>query len=114
MVEEAISWIPPMDIYEIGTSYVVTAELPGVELRNIKIEFSGLQFTIRGERHFSESCDRELYHSLEVQPGRFRRTFSLPEPVDRERVRMKLQDGLLHVTLPKAGGGESRSPRGNR
>jgi HSP20 family protein len=103
MVEEAISWIPPMDIYESGKNYIVCAELPGVELGNIKIEFSLLQFTIRGERRFEESCSQENYHSLEVQPGRFRRTFLLPEPVDKDRIQMDLCDGLLRVTLPKSG-----------
>ena len=113
MVEEAISWIPPMDIYESGKNYIVCAELPGVELGNIKIEFSELQFTIKGERRFEESCSQENYHSLEVQPGRFRRTFLLPEPVDKDRIQMELSDGLLRVTLPKSGKKNSRNLRSN-
>jgi HSP20 family protein len=113
MVEEAISWIPPMDIYESGKNYIVCAELPGVDLGNVSIEFSGLQFTIRGERRFEESCVQENYHSLEVQPGRFRRTFLLPESVDQDRILMELKDGLLRVTLPKSGKKKSSHSRSN-
>ena len=52
MVEDAITWIPPMDVYESGNSYILCAELPGVDLQDIQIEFSEMQFTIRGERRF--------------------------------------------------------------
>jgi HSP20 family protein len=113
MVEETISWIPPMDIYESEKNYIVCAELPGVNLENVKIEFDRLQFTIKGERRFEESCAQENYHSLEVQPGRFRRTFLLPELVDKDRIQMELRDGLLRVTLPKSVKKNSRHIRSN-
>jgi HSP20 family protein len=111
MVEAEISWIPPMDIYESEKNYIVCAELPGVDLRNVKIEFSGLQFTIKGSRQFEESCSQENYQSLEVQPGKFRRTFSLPEPVNKDEIQMELSDGLLSVTLPKQGSPDSKDLR---
>lgn len=113
MVEAEISWIPPMDIYESEKNYIVCAELPGVDLSNVKIEFSGLQFTIKGARQFEESCSPENYHSLEVQPGKFRRTFSLPEAVDQDGIQMELSDGLLRVTLPKYAKKNSRDLRSN-
>jgi HSP20 family protein len=113
MVEETISWIPPMDIYESEKNYIVCAELPGVDLDNVKFEFFGLQFTINGERRFKESCSQENYHSLEVQPGKFRRTFLLPEPVDKDQIHMELRDGLLRVTLPKSVKKNSRPLRRN-
>jgi HSP20 family protein len=113
MVEETISWIPPIDIYESEKNYIVCAELPGVDLSNVKIEFSGLQFTIKGARRFEESCSHENYHSLEVQPGKFHRTFSLPEAVDKDGIQMELSDGLLSVTLPKSGKKNSKDLRSN-
>lgn len=111
MVEDAITWIPPMDVYESVNSYVFYAELPGVDLQDIKIELSETQFTIHGERRFSSDCANENYQRLEGQRGRFHRTFSLLESVDSSRIQLEIKDGLLHVVLPKAGKGSRRSAR---
>jgi HSP20 family protein len=114
MIEDAVTWVPVMDVYEIDDNYVLNAELPGVERRNVTIEFSGLKFTIRGERRFDRVCAEECYHRLEGHRGRFHRTFSLPEPVDARRVKLDLKEGVLHVVLPKRGGTKNPSSRGNR
>ncbi len=109
MIDETVTWVPLMDVYEIDNDYVLNAELPGVERRDIKIDFSGLEVTIRGKRRTDPDCEHESYHRLEGHRGRFHRTFSLPEPIDRSRIQVDLQDGILHVVLPKSG-----SPRNNR
>jgi HSP20 family protein len=111
MIDETVTWVPAMDVYEIDNNYVLNAELPGVERRDIKIEFSGLEVTIRGEVKVKTDCCDECYERLEGHRGRFHRTFSLPEPVDRRRVRVDLKDGILNVVLPKSG---NRAARGNR
>jgi len=103
MIEDAVIWVPPMDIYELDNMYVVNAELPGVEKRDIRIQISGLELSIRGERKFDPICARESYERLEGHRGRFSRTFSLPEAVDHRRVKMELMNGVLHVILPKSG-----------
>ena len=108
---EAVTWVPSMDVYEIDNTYVVDAELPGVEQEDIKIDFSGMEVTIRGELKGHTDCGNESYHRLERHQGRFHRTFSLPEPVDRGRVTVELKDGILHVVLPKSG---SQTTRLNR
>ena len=102
MIDETITWVPPMDVFEIDDNYVLNAELPGVDSRDVKIEFSGLEVTIRGKRKVEVDCGHESYHRLEGHRGRFHRTFSLPEPIDRSRVEMDLKDGVLHIVLPKA------------
>jgi len=103
MLDETVTWVPPMDVYEFDNNYVLNAELPGVEPRDIKIDFSGLEITIRGKREVETDCGNESYHRLEGHRGRFHRTFSLPEPIDRSRVEITLKDGILRVVLPKAG-----------
>jgi len=111
MMDEAVTWVPPMDVYEMDNNYVLDAELPGVERSDIKIEFSGLELTVRGERKLHTGCGDESYHRLEGHRGRFHRTFSLPEPVDQSRVKLDLKDGILHLVLPKAGSQPSRGSR---
>ncbi len=110
-MDETVTWVPPMDVYEMGNNYILNAELPGVERRDIKIEFSGLEVTIRGERKPDADCGSESYHRLEGHRGRFHRTFSLPEPVDRSAIEVDLKDGILHIVLPKS---INPSSRGNR
>ena len=73
MTDEAVTWVPPMDVYEMDNNYVLDAELPGVERRDIKIEFSGLELTVRGERKLHAGCGDESYHRLEGHRGRFHR-----------------------------------------
>ena len=104
MIDETVTWVPPMDVYEIDNDFVLDAELPGVHRRDIIIEFSGQEVTVRGKRQIESGCDSQSYHRLEGHRGRFHRTFSLPEPVDRSRVQVNLKDGILHVVLPKSGG----------
>ena len=112
MSGDTVTWIPPMDLYESGGDYVLTAEVPGVERCDIKLEFSGCKIRVRGQRRRDAACTRECYHRLEGHRGRFERTFALPEPVDRKRVRLELRDGLLHLVLPKSGRGGGRRSNG--
>jgi HSP20 family protein len=113
MVNDSLTWIPPMDVYEIDNNYILNAEVPGVERCDIEVAFSGLEFTVRGERKFDPTCARENYQRIEGHRGRFQRTFSLPEPVDSKRMQLELRKGVLRIVLPKAGGAKNRS-RGGR
>ena len=100
---DTISWTPPVDIYETDDAYYLTAELPGVERPDIKIEVTGSELSIRGERRFLPPCAEENYHRLETVRGRFRRTFTLPDKLNSEAITANLKDGVLEVRLPKAG-----------
>jgi HSP20 family protein len=104
---DTVSWIPPVDIYETGDSYILTAELPGVEQPDIKIEVTGSELTIRGERRFLPPCAAENYHRLETVRGRFLRTFTLPDKLNSDGITANFKDGVLEVRLPKAGSGRS-------
>jgi HSP20 family protein len=98
---DALSWSPPIDIYETDDSFVVTVEIPGVEGNDVRVEVSGSELSVSGNRGFDAVCSKESYHRLEGVRGRFRRSFSLPEPLDSARVTANLKDGVLRVVLPK-------------
>jgi len=98
---DAFSWSPPVDIYETDDSFVVTVEIPGVEPNDVRVEVSGSELSISGNRGFDAVCSKESYHRLEGVRGRFRRSFSLPEPLDIARVTANLKDGVLRVVLSK-------------
>ena len=103
---DAPGWTPPVDLYETSGAFVLTAELPGLARDDIEIHAEESRIVIRGERGGHVPC--EQYHRVERGHGRFSRAFLLPEPIDVESVAADLKDGLLTITIPKAGGRGAR------
>lgn len=104
---DAPGWTPPVDLFETAGAFVLTAELPGLSRDQIDIHAEESRITIRGERSASQvPC--EQFHRVERGHGRFSRAFLLPEPIDVEAVTADLKEGLLTVTIPKAGGRGAR------
>jgi HSP20 family protein len=104
---DAPGWTPPVDLYENASTFVLTAELPGLTRDQIDIQAEGNRIVIRGERAAHDaSC--EQYHRVERGHGRFSRSFILAEAIDVDRITADLRDGLLTLTLPKDGRGARR------
>jgi HSP20 family protein len=104
---DAPGWTPPVDLYETSGAYTLTAEVPGLSRDQVDIHAEESRVVIRGER--SEApLQCEQYHRVERGHGRFSRAFVLPEPIEVEGVTADLKDGVLTVTLPKAGGRGAR------
>lgn len=94
-------WTPAVDIQETPDQYIVTAEVPGMSRDDLDIRVHDGRITIAGvRRERPRQC--EQYHRVERGHGSFSRTFSLPVPVDSDRVTADLRDGVLTVTCPKA------------
>jgi HSP20 family protein len=104
---DAPGWTPPVDLYETAATFVLTAELPGLQRDAIEIHAEESRIVIRGERA-SGQVPCEQYHRVERGHGRFSRAFVLPEPIDIESVTADFADGVLTVTIPKAGGRGAR------
>jgi HSP20 family protein len=104
---DAPGWTPSVDLFETAASFVLSAEVPGLSRDEIEIHAEESRIVIRGDRTGGQvPC--EQYHRVERGHGRFSRAFNLPEPIDVESVSADLKDGVLTVTLPKAGGRGSR------
>jgi HSP20 family protein len=104
---DAPGWTPPVDLYETSGGFVLIAELPGLGRDQIEIHAEEGRLVIRGDRATGQvPC--EQYHRVERGHGRFSRAFLLPEPIDVDGVVADLKDGLLTVTIPKAGGRGAR------
>ena len=95
-------WVPPVDLHETATAYVITAELPGLKREDLSIEMHDGHITISGVRAEREAVC-EQYHRVERGHGAFSRSFNLPVPVDADRISAELHDGVLTVTCPKSG-----------
>lgn len=100
-------WVPPVDLVESETAYVLTLEVPGMTRAQITLEVSDSDLTIRGARP-CETCCPERYDQLERGQGPFSRVFRFPTPVEAASVTADLVDGVLTITLPKAPGSGRR------
>lgn len=97
-----VGWSPAVDIHDAGDSFILTAEIPGVEEADIDLEVVGEALVLSGERIPNTSEKVDCYHRVERPEGPFRRVFRLPDEVDPAGIRAEYRDGLLTVCLPKA------------
>jgi HSP20 family protein len=95
-------FMPPVDIEETETEFVVKADLPDVKKDEIKIHVQEGVLAIEGERKHTKEEKGKRFHKVEREYGRFVRRFALPIELDAEKVHAEFKDGVLTVTLPKA------------
>ncbi len=99
---------PPLNAWEEADALHVEAELPGLNLSDLEIYVTGgNQLTIKGRRQ-QPAPEKAVWHREERNFGEFSRVLTLPYPVDADKVEARFDNGVLHVTLPKA---ESARPR---
>lgn len=94
--------IPKMDIAETETGYEVTADLPGVEEKDVDVSVVEGVLRIKGERKSEKEEKKKNYHRTERSFGRFERAIALPEGVDQDKIAATFKQGVLHVVLPKS------------
>jgi HSP20 family protein len=90
-----------MNVSETDKEVRITAELPGVTEQDIHVSLDDDVLTIRGEKKFERTDEKETFHFVECSYGTFQRSLRLPFPVDPEQVRAHFENGVLTVTLPK-------------
>lgn len=99
---------PKVDISESKGSYKLTAELPGLDEKDIEISVTGRMLSIRGEKREERDVDEKDYHLTERSYGSFRRSFTLPEGVDPEQIDASFKKGVLTISLPKSAEAKSK------
>lgn len=95
------SFNPRVDVTENGKEVRITAELPGVEEKDVEVSLSGDAITIKGEKREEKEEKGEEQYRLERSYGAFRRSFPLPCEVDADKATASFKKGVLTVTLPK-------------
>jgi len=95
------TWLPSVDISETKDNFVVKAELPGLEAKDVNVSISGDVLTIKGEKKTEEEEKDEHYHCVERYSGSFQRVFQLPSGVKTDMIEATFDKGVLIVTLPK-------------
>ena len=94
--------MPRVDVVDRDNEVVVRAELPGIAKDDIEVSVSDDTLTIKGHSRHEETKEDGDYHRREIRTESVSRTVALPGPVDGNRARAQLKDGMLEITLPKA------------
>jgi HSP20 family protein len=95
-------FMPRVDVRETDEAIQVTAELPGMDEKDIDISLSHEALTLKGEKkEESEEKNKDHFH-VERRYGSFQRTIPLPAEIDEGKVEAEFKKGLLRITLPKS------------
>lgn len=100
-VVEAGEWFPTLDVSETKNEYVLKAELPGIDPKDIDISLTNDLLTIKGEKKQEKEEKEENYHVIERSYGSFTRSVRLPGQVQSDKINAAFKNGVLKVTLPK-------------
>ena len=92
---------PAVDIVEKDNAYEITADLPGIDEKNVEVQVSNGNLTIKGEKREEKEEKKKDYYLQERHFGSFERTFGVPEGVDADKIEANFKKGVLTVTLPK-------------
>jgi HSP20 family protein len=93
--------LPAVDITEKDKSFEITAELPGMDQKNIELKLSNGNLIIKGEKKEDKEEKRKGYYLSERHYGSFERVFNLPKGVDAEKIEASFSKGVLSISLPK-------------
>jgi HSP20 family protein len=99
---EKADWHPRVDIIETEKAYIVKAELPEVEKKDIDISVNQGLLTIRGERKREKEEKSKRFHRIERSYGNFSRSFRFPNEIEEDKIEADFKDGVLQITLPKS------------
>jgi HSP20 family protein len=97
----SVAWVPRVDIHEEKDRFVVLADVPGVDPKNIDITAENGVLTVRGERRSEKRETDTGYERVERVSGAFLRRFTLPEGANTDSIKAKQTNGVLEVTIPK-------------
>jgi len=94
-------WIPAMDLVETDADFVLRADLPGTDEKDVKIELEDRVLTISGERKAEHEERKAGYYRVERASGAFSRTLTLPEGIEPSGIKATFDKGVLQVRIPK-------------
>ncbi len=93
---------PPVNLYEMESEYLVTAELPGTSAENLELSVSDGVLTLKGKRPAPAGVADEQFRRHERVWGSWERSMNIPERVQEEKVSAEFTDGILKIHFPKA------------
>jgi HSP20 family protein len=97
-----LAWGMPLDVIENEEAYLVKANIPGIDPKDIEITFTNNVLTIKGEVKSEEEVNETRYHMRERRFGAFSRSISLGDRINSDKIAAAYENGVLTLSLPKA------------
>ncbi len=98
---QAVNWVPPVNVHEDKENVYVEAQLPGIDMDDVKISVTDHTLQLRGERKGEREENTEHYHVREARYGSFARSFRFPNYANLEEATATYDKGVLAVKVPK-------------
>jgi len=95
------TWMPAMELADTGDNFVLKAQLPGIDPKDIDVQVTRESISISGERRYENTDEKSGYVRSEFRYGKFHRVLSLPAHIQNDSVQAEYKDGILMLTLPK-------------
>lgn len=92
---------PDFEVLERADSFLIKADLPGVQEKDLEISCTGNRVTVSGHREEEKRTEGETYYTSERSYGSFSRSFMLPENADLDHAAAGFKDGVLELSIPK-------------
>jgi len=93
---------PRLNVEENENAWVISAELPGVDKNDVKVNYQDNVLTISGEKKFEKEDKNKNYHRVERSYGKFSRSLNINSAVVADKIDASYKDGVLNILLPKA------------
>jgi HSP20 family protein len=95
------AWVPAVELHDNGSEFLLRAEIPGVEAKDLDIQVTQDAVSIAGEHRYEKHSQSNAKVHSEFRYGNFVRVVPLPSKVQNQQVKADLKDGILILTLPK-------------
>lgn len=90
-----------MNVGETDKAYVIEAELPGFEEKDVELTLKDGVLTLSGERRHEEEAKDRTFHRIERSYGSFTRSLQLPSDADEGRIEAHMRNGVLEIEIGK-------------
>ena len=100
--EKLSSWAPRVDVSEHDDGYAISLDLPGMNKKDIVINYQDGVLNISGERQVEDKKEGHNFLRIERRAGAFSRSFNIPQAIQTDKINATYKDGVLHVALLKA------------
>jgi HSP20 family protein len=101
-VGECESWMPPSDISQTSDEYIITSELPGMDLSSLDVSYAEGVLTIQGEKKKDLFKEGESCNCSERFSGLFQRNFRIGGGIKEDEIDATYKDGVLRLVIPKS------------
>ncbi|MBP7809938.1 MAG: Hsp20/alpha crystallin family protein [Bacteroidia bacterium] len=109
--EEKVSWMPAVNIMERENDYKIDLAVPGLDKKDFNIEVENNMLVVSGERKEEKVEEKDKVTKREFHYGSFKRSFTLPEIADVEKINASYNNGVLSVSIAKKEEAKQNSKR---